>query len=513
MMDKSKILFWLLIIFIFGIFLRSFLEIDQSYFLLLVIFSLIFLFIFYKNKLATTVAFFVLVFAIGGWMTGREIEKTKDLKYLGKTFQQKAVVQKVSTSSFGQNIIIELGESASSLSLAEKSTNKEILMLMQVPEYPENVYGDMLEISCKAGPIENRDASFDYQMYMAKEGVLYQCKGKAEKIGENEGSWLYAKIINARTLFENKITKVMPAPYSALASGLLFGGSSGLSKEIQNDFSRTGMTHIVAVSGYNVTIIAEYLIILGIFLGLWRKQAIWFALVGIVLFVIMAGLPASAVRAGVMSGILLWAMKNGRLASSENAIIFAGAIMLAINPLLLRWDVGFQLSFLATLGIVASSSFWEKSFIKKHKALGISEAIALSLSAQIFVLPIIAYNFGIVSLVSLLANVFILPIIPLSMLLVFLVSVFGFVFPPLSVVFSWMAFLLLFYEIKLIHILANFPWASVSIEKVNEWWIVLYYCMLLVVIYILKKKEQAKLELEEKIFQRGDLSNRIERGK
>ena len=464
--------------------MRSFFTISQNYFFLLLIFSLITLFMFYKNKFAALAAFIVVAFVFGGWIADGAIGKTKKLAYVGKTLAENAVVQKVSLSSFGQNIIVEL-ENPSADEAGEK-----ILVLIQAPQYPEYRYGDLLEISCITKPIENKDDSFDYQMYMAKEGVLYQCdKGKAQKVGENNGNWFYSKIIFARMIFENKITKVIPQPYGALASGLLFGGSSGLSKDIQNDFSRTGMTHIVAVSGYNVTIIAEYLILLGIALGLWRKQAIWFALAGIILFVIMSGLPASAVRAGVMSGILLWAMKNGRLASAENAIIFAAAIMLYLNPLLLRWDVGFQLSFLATLGIVASSSFWEKSFVKNNKALGISEAITLSLSAQIFVLPIIAFNFHIASLVSLLANVFILPIIPLSMLLVFLVCVFGFIFSPLSLVFSWLAFLLLFYEIKLTHVLAEFPWASVSVEKVSTWWMVVYYCILIVVIYFLKKRE------------------------
>jgi competence protein ComEC len=207
-------------------------------------------------------------------------------------------------------------------------------------------------------------------------------------------------------------------------------------------------------------------------------------------------------------------MKNGRLASSENAIIFAAAIMLMLNPLLLRWDVGFQLSFLATLGIVASSSFWEKSFVKKNKALGISETIALSLSAQIFVLPIIAYNFNTVSLVSLLANVFILPIIPLSMLLVFLVCVFGFIFGPLSLVFGWLAFLLLYYEIGLIHILAQFPWASMQVEKVLPWWIFLYYAALaMFIIWIKKKQEYARIKLEEELLYNDHLNNRMKKGK
>jgi competence protein ComEC len=296
-------------------------------------------------------------------------------------------------------------------------------------------------------------------------------------------------ILKIRQLFENNIRVVIPQPEGALADGLLFGGNSELSKEIQTDFSRTGMTHIVAVSGYNVTIIAQYLIILGIALGLWRKQATWFAIVGIILFVIMSGLPASAVRAGVMGGTLLWAMKNGRLANCENAIVFAAAVMLMLNPLLLRWDVGFQLSFLATLGIVLSSPFWEKSFIRKHQARGISEILAMSLSAQIFVLPIIAYNFHMTSLISLLANILILPTIPLSMLLVFLVSISGFIFTPFSLVLAWIAFVPLIYEIKIIHILAEFPWASISVEKVSGWWIFIYYLIVAGGIIMLKKSQ------------------------
>jgi len=194
----------------------------------------------------------------------------------------------------------------------------------------------------------------------------------------------------------------------------------------------------------------------------------------------------------VMSSMLLWAMKHGRLTTAENAVVFAAAVMLIINPLLLRWDVGFQLSFLATLGIVLSSPFWEKSFIKKNQALGISEAITLSLSAQVFVLPIIAYNFHITSLISLLANVFILPIIPLSMLLVFLVSVFGFVFVPLAHVFAWLSYLLLHYELWLIRTLAEFPWASVKIEKVSAWWMVIYYIILVMIIYLLNQNLNMK---------------------
>jgi len=481
-MTKSRVFFIILISFISGIFACSFFEINQNLYFLLLVFLIIFLAFFYKNKKAIIAVFVLLFFIFGAWLTGNEIKKTQNLPYENATLQGKALVEKVSPNTFGQNIIIELEQ-------------KKISLLVQVPKYPEYFYGDELEISCVAKAIENKDAEFDYRMYMAKDGIFYSCENKkVQKISEGKGSMFLNGVLKLRKLFEDNIRAVIPQPEGALADGLLFGGNSELSKEIQNDFSRTGMTHIVAVSGYNVSIIAQYLIILGIALGLWRKQAIWFALIGIILFVIMSGLPASAVRAGVMGGTLLWAMKNGRLANSENAIIFAAAVMLFINPLLLRWDVGFQLSFLATLGIVASAPFWEKSFIKKHKALGISEVIAMSLSAQIFVLPIIAYNFHMTSLISLLANILILPIIPLSMLLVFLVSLSGFVFYGLSLFLAWLAFVPLVYEIKTIHLLAEFPWASIGVEEMNAWWVFGYYIVLAMMIFYFKRMQNLKIK-------------------
>jgi len=480
-MSKSRVFFIILVAFIVGVFARSFFELGNNLYFFLLIFSLIFLAIFYKNKKITVVFSVLLFFVFGAWITGSKIEETRNLPYAGKAIQAKAVVQKSSESTFGQNIIV-------------KDDQKKINILVQVPKYPEYNYGDLLDIGCILKPIENKNAEFDYRMYMAKDGVLYQCENeKIEKIAEGKGNIFLSSIFRLKNKLAENIRKVIPEPEGALASGILFGGSNELSKEIQNEFSQTGMTHIVAVSGYNVTIIAEYLIIIGIWIGLWRKKAVWFAIVGVVLFVIMIGLPSSAVRAGVMGTLLLWAMKNGRLANSENAIIFAAAVMLFFNPLLLRWDIGFQLSFLATLGIVFSSPIWEKSFIKKNKALGISEIIALSLSAQIFVLPIIAYNFHIVSLISLLANILILPVVPLSMLLVFLAALSGFIFTPLSMVLAWLAFVPLTYEIKVIHTLAQFPWASVSFEKFEWQLVAIYYLILSIFIVLLRKKQVCSL--------------------
>lgn len=477
-MTKSRIFLWLLISFIGGVFARSFFEIGNVFILLLIIFSIIILTIFYKKPLAAVAAFMLLGFALGILQTENLLQKASDLDLIGKHWEGKVVVIKNSDSQYGQNLIVE----------SKENKNENIRMLVQIPKYSEVAYGDVLQINCELKAIENQNTEFDYKMYMAKDGVYYKCENeKYEKIGNDGGNYILRKIISSKGVFEEKIKTVIPYPESVLAGGILFGGSEGLSEEIKNDFSRTGMTHIVAVSGYNVTIIAEYLILLGLAFGLWRKQAIWFALFGIVIFVAMIGMPASAVRAGVMSSILLWAIKNGRLASSENAIILAGAIMLFINPLLLRYDIGFQLSFLATLGIVLTSPFWEKSFIKKHKTFGISEMIALSLSAQIFVLPIIAYNFHMTSLISLLANVLILPIVPLSMLLVFLTALVALIFAPLSMIFAWLSYVALHYEIIIIKTLSQISWASVEVNNFSVSFVLIYYIILTVALVWLNK--------------------------
>ena len=480
-MSKSRVFFIILLAFIAGVFVRSFWGADPIICWIFIVASIIMAAVFYKNKNVLIVSFAIFFFIIGVWLTQRKMVETQNLELDGQNFQGEALVLKSSPGTYGQNLIV-------------KTTAEKTKLLVQVPKYPEYNYGDLLDLNCTLKPIENRDANFDYKMYMAKDGILYQCdKEKINLMGKNKGNFFLNKIFLVRNLLQENVRKVIPEPERALADGILFGGSGQLSKEIQNEFSQTGMTHIVAVSGYNVTIIAEYLILIGIWIGLWRKKAVWFAIFGIVLFVIMIGLPSSAVRAGVMGTLLLWAMKNGRLANSENAIIFAAAVMLLLNPLLLRWDIGFQLSFLATLGIVMTSPLWEKSFIKKNKALGISEIIALSLSAQIFVLPIIAYNFHIASLISLLANVLILPIIPLAMLLVFLVSIFGFIFAPLSLVAAWLAFVPLTYVIKIVHILAEFPWASVNFEKFEWQLVAIYYLILSISIVFLRKKHVCSL--------------------
>lgn len=473
-MEKSRIFLVLSLSFITGIFANSFFNIGLILIYCFLAFALAVLVLEYRNKKALLASGAILFFIFGVWRTEADLNKINKLDSEGKSFSSNAVIVKEpEKNEKSQKLVAEIGD---------------LKILINANLYFPAEYGDELKITCTLQRPENFSENFNYRMYLAKDGIYYVCKNpEIEKTGKNKGSKFYGALLKARSRMEESISQIIPQPQSALANGILFGGSSRLSKETSDNFSKTGMTHIVAVSGYNVTIIAEYLIALGIFLGFWRNQAFWFAVVGIALFILMIGFPSSAVRAGVMGTLLLWAMKNGRLAHSVNAVVFAGFVMLLINPLLLRWDVGFQLSFLATLGIVLLAPFWEKYLIKKHKAFGIAEMIFLTISAQIFVLPIIFYNFHIFSTVSILANALILPVVPLSMFLVFLTVVAGLIWNPLALALAWLAYLVLRYEITVINFLAGPEWASLEIKNFPVWLLTGWYLFLIIFLVFFKK--------------------------
>jgi len=466
--------------FIGGVFWRSFGNFDSFWLCGLAVIAIIMLVIFWKNPKAALVAFFLFFFILGIWLTENKLRKLENLNSAGKEFSGRAIIiREPAIKDQYQNLTVE--------------TSEKIKFLVNVYGYAPYSYGDELEVKCLLEIPQSE--TFDYQMYLAKDGIFYLCqKAKIEVVARNQGNKFYAVILKIKSRLQKNIDKAIPAPQSGLLSGLLLGGDDKLSKEIQANFSRTGLTHIVAVSGYNVTIIAEYLMLLGIFLGLWRKQAFWFALVGIFLFVLLVGFPASAVRAGIMGSLLLWAMKNGRLANAQNAIIFSAGIMLLINPLLLRYDIGFQLSFLATIGIVYFSPFLENQMMKKYRAFGIWEILILTLSAQVFVLPIILFNFKNLSLISPLANVLVLPIIPLTMFLGFMLIVFQFIFPPLAIIFSWLTFLPLKYETTVIQFLAGLKYSSMAVENFPWYWVGLWYIIIGVGLFCLNHaKKKANL--------------------
>ncbi len=489
-MTKSKIFFILALSFVTGVFTASFIDFGKSFLWLILAAAIAILISNYKNKTAAVISIAVLFFAAGSWHTSDAFARAKNNLTNGKTGQAEfsaLVVREPESDEKGQKITIGTISENHSRNLVYGSEadvdSGAMKVLVTAPIFPEYSYGDELKVSCDLKKPENFSGNFDYQMYLAKDGIYRVCnKPQITLVARNKGSGTYSTILTIKNKFEEKLSAVFPDPEGAYLKGLLLGGSRRMTKDLADAFSRTGTSHTLAVSGYNVTIVAAFLMWAGIWIGLWRQQVFSFAVIGIILFVLMTGAPSSAVRAGIMGSLVIWAMKEGRLANSTNAILLAAGAMLAINPLLLRYDAGFQLSFLATLGIVYLSPLLEKFFWQGRAPKIIHETIILTLAATIFVLPVLLNSFEKLPLVSPIANLLILPAIPAIMGTGFAAGAAGFIFLPLGKLLGFIPYVLLKVELAIVQWLANLPWASIEIKNFGWIWIVPYYIFLFLVI-------------------------------
>lgn len=279
-------------------------------------------------------------------------------------------------------------------------------ILVTTRRYPEYKYGDKLKITGKIQEPSNDIEGFNYQNYLRKDGIYYVMGfPKIELIGSGFGNPVKRFLLSFKNKFQEQAEKLIPVPQIGFLEALVFGEEGEISQDWKDKLNITGTRHIAAVSGMNITLISALLLNFFLFLGLWRSQAFYVSILFITLYILMIGAPASAVRAGVMAGIFLLGRYLGRSSLAARAVIFAAAIMLAFNPLLLRLDVGFQLSFLATMGLIHLQPFFSDLLKKIPNTLQLRSTLSATLSAQFFTMPILIYNFGYISLISPLANI------------------------------------------------------------------------------------------------------------
>jgi competence protein ComEC len=378
------------------------------------------------------------------------------------------------------------------LEKGENSVWREVSgnVLVNARLYPSYKYGDKLEIKCKLQkpePIEE----FAYDKYLAKENIYSLCYWPEIKfIKSGEGNKIVAAILFAKEKLVATVNKILPEPQAAFLGGLLYGAKRGIPENLMEKFNITGTTHIVAISGYNITILAALLLQITKGLGLGRKKSFWVALFGILFFVILTGAQASVVRAALMGVLVLIASQVGRISKITNALMLAAAAMLVFNPKILAFDVGFQLSFAATIGLVFLSPIFEKYFTKLPSVFGVKETFTTTLSAIVLTLPLILYNFGRISFVAPLVNILILPVIPLAMAVGTLAVLGGIIYFGLGQTIGWFAWLVLSYIIKVVEFLAAIPWASGEAGKIH--WIFLIIFYLLISWFIWCKSEENK---------------------
>lgn len=349
-----------------------------------------------------------------------------------------------------------------------KSENQDTNILVIIPKETDVSYGDKVGVKGLLETPENfitdTGREFNYERYLANQDIYYIIKNaEIEVLSKGHGSHIKSWLFRFRELFMKNISRVITTPKSDLSSGLILGARGGFDTKMRDEFISTGTIHIIALSGYNVTIVAEGVMrILG--LVLMGTASITIGILVVALFVIMAGASSTAIRAGIMAIILLFARMTGRSYDAGRALVIAGFLMIAYDPRVIT-DISFQLSFIATGGVL----FVTPKIIGWVRFLpmlfSFRELVATTIAATISVLPLLLYSTGIFSLVSLPANILILPLIPLTMFFSFLTGIFGFISVTLSIPFAYISDLLLSYILFIIHFFASLPFASVTIKS------------------------------------------------
>jgi len=381
---------------------------------------------------------------------------------------------------------------------------QNIRLLIETARYPEYQYGDIIKISGKIEKPKNF-SDFDYINYLKRFSVSGIVRyAEIQGVGKNANNKVLSYLFSLRKHFETVVRKNLPEPESTLGIGILIGSKEGFTDELMDQFNKVGITHIIALSGFNITIIIFFLslMLLGI---VGRKINFIISIILIVLFVAMTGASSSVIRAAIISLLLVFGTTIGRRADKTNLILLAAVVMITINPFVLRFDLGFQLSFLAYLGLIYFSDIFQNIFnlryLKKTPPI-IKTAATETLSAQIVVLPLLLTTFGRVSIIAPITNILILPIIPASMLLVFLSVIIYTIIPSLGHLAFLISYLPLKYVILATKFFSALSFSAITVSK--NWQIsisVIYLLLLFSIILINKfKKWQTRQTQSNSIF-------------
>ncbi|MFH1789770.1 MAG: ComEC/Rec2 family competence protein [bacterium] len=360
-------------------------------------------------------------------------------------------------------------------------------ILIKTGIYPTFNLGDELTVACELQKPKNTSAKFKYDKYLQMQGIHSICyyprislfrSADDVGIGNLKLSSIYRAIVRLKVKVADRVNLLWPEPKSGFMAGLLYGSRSGLPEDVIEYFNASGITHIIAISGYNISIIVVVIMNCLIHIGFNRRSAFWLVLAVIFAFVIFTGASASVMRAAIMGCIVLLAGQLGRASKVFNLLVMVLVVMVLINPLSIFYDCGFQLSFLATIGLVYLSPL-VKPILKW-------ETVASTFSAIIATMPLMLYQFERFSIVAIAANILILWIIPILMLGGFIATAISFVFFLLGLAVAHITGVGMDYVLAVAKYLGSKPFSSVELSISLPVMLLLYAIML--VAYFKRKK-------------------------
>lgn len=404
-----------------------------------------------NRKFVVLVAIFLTMVGLG--IARYEMKNARDFS-LDENIGRRVVLQGIITD--------EPDERENYTRLVMKADGAKILLTAN--RYPEFKYGDEIKANGILKKPQNLNEDFNWQDYLTKDDIYYEMfYPQIELIASGKGIFLKSWLFSVKEKFIGVLNNIMPEPNASYMAGVTIGARKSMPKNLLDDFKKTGIIHVVVLSGYNITLVADF--IMRLFSFLPQALGISLGAIGIILFTTMAGASAATVRAAIMALLVILARATGRIYAITWALFLTGFFMVLHNPKVFRFDAGFQLSFLATLALIYLSPYFEKKFYFLTNKWKIREIVSATVSTQIFVLPLLLYKTGIFSAVALPVNFLILIFMPVTMFFGFATAGAGMFWNVLAIPFGWASYALTQYELLVVKLFANLPFASFAIKN------------------------------------------------
>ena len=364
-------------------------------------------------------------------------------------------------------------------------------ILLTTPLYPEYNISDILEVACKLNQpgilIDDDGSEFDYGKYLAKNNIYATCyRPRLKVIGQQQDIAFYLGV--SKQYFFDNLDKYLVEPASSLSKAILLASRREIPQELRNKFAQVGLSHVIAISGLHMAIIVWLLQSLLMTLGIRRQTSFIYLFLFLLVYLYLIGFVPSAMRASLMVMMVLLGPILRRQTMSVYSLILAADIFVLVNPNLLVYDIGFQLSFLAVLGLLFYIKYFQKVLIFIPNKYKLREVLSVTLAAQVFTWPLIVYYFHIFSFIAPLANFLILPFLPFILGLAIFLSLFGFI-PFLAELIARPLFVLLKIIVIIVQYLSNIPLAYLEIHNFDLKYLSLSFLFLILLTFIIKPYE------------------------
>jgi competence protein ComEC len=433
-----------------GIFLTNIFR-ENAIFLVLFVLILSIQILYFFRSYIFYFFFFLVFFCVGGYLS---LERNYEIQDIIKLFERETLfftqevpirgtlTEKIAENNIGARYILR------KISIGDAAFPKRAGILVTFPDSRGREIDQIISFTGKLSLPMNNEA-FDYRTYLLLSDVFVTTKASfPDIVGLQKSSSVVLFIRSTREKLLSTIENIYPGESAKLLEGILIGERANLSGETKKSFNNVGLTHIIAVSGFNITIILIFLSFL--FRSFPVFVRILLAIICVGFFTLLVGPQISVLRASVFGLISYTILLSGKKVRAFSLLIAVAVGFVVIDPLVLNYDVSFHLSFLAVFGLLFFGDFFNKIFGFLPRWFGLREALAMCFAAMVFTLPILMINFGQISLVSPLVNVAVVPLIPLVMLGGFLSMVVGLSFPYLGVLIGFPTWLGLSYILQMV---------------------------------------------------------------